>query len=174
MPTWLQVTWLTMGPAGGWIMHTSSEAARRKLRYGAVALVFLPIGQGLIQVLGPWLHNYTIASLLAAGVATIPNFFANKHFVWRATSGGDLHKQVLLFWTMVMLAVVLATRFTYLVDRAMAAEPTPVHGLAVFFAQVLGFGVVWVGRFLLLDRWFFRLDQRPAGHTHLVFSEMRA
>ncbi|WP_232022034.1 GtrA family protein [Mycobacterium basiliense] len=155
-------------------MHTSSETTRRKLRYGAVALVFLPIGQGLIQVLGPWLNNYTLASLLAAGLATIPNFFANRHFVWRATSDGDLRRQVLLFWTMVMLAVLLATGFTYLVEGAMAARPAPAHGLAVFFAQLLGFGVVWVGRFLILDRWLFKFDERPAEHAFMAFGEIRA
>ncbi|WP_373121638.1 GtrA family protein [Mycobacterium marinum] len=142
---------------GGLIASADTTEARKKLRYVVVALVFLPIGQGLIQLLGPWLNNYTIASLLAAGIATVPNFFANKHFVWRATSSEDLHKQVLVFWTAVMLAVCLATWFTYLVDNAMADQATPARGIAVFGVQVLGFGAVWVGRFLILDKWLFSL-----------------
>ena len=36
----------------------------------------------------------------------------------------------------------------------MARETTAIRGAAVFLVQVLGFGVVWVGRFLILDRWF--------------------
>ncbi|ETW24421.1 GtrA family protein [Mycobacterium gastri] len=145
--------------AGGWVAHTNTtgtDAARKKLRYTAVALVFLPIGQGLIQVLGPWLNSYTRASLLAAAIATVPNFFANKHFVWRAASGKNLHHQVLVFWTVVMLAVGLATYLTYLVDDAMAGHSRPVHGIVVFLVQVLGFGLVWIGRYLILDRWLFR------------------
>ncbi|AGZ53607.1 GtrA family protein [Mycobacterium kansasii] len=141
--------------AGGLMAYTSDEV-RKKLRYAAVALVFLPIGQGLIQVLGPWLDNYTLASLLAAAIVTIPNFFANKRFVWRAVSGENLHHQVLVFWTVVMLAVGLATYFTYLVDDAMAGYSRPVHGVVVFLVQVLGFGLVWIGRYLILDRWLFR------------------
>ncbi|ORB86863.1 hypothetical protein B1987_27315 [Mycobacterium kansasii] len=141
--------------AGGLTAYTSDEV-RKKLRYLAVALVFLPIGQGLIQVLGPWLDNYTLASLLAAAIVTIPNFFANKRFVWRAVSGENLHHQVLVFWTVVMLAVGLATYFTYLVDDAMAGYSRPVHGSVVFLVQVLGFGLVWIGRYLILDRWLFR------------------
>ncbi|WP_099222531.1 GtrA family protein [Mycobacterium persicum] len=149
--------------AGGLVAHTNTaytNEARKKLRYTAVALVFLPIGQGLIQVLGPWLNSYTIASLLAAAIATVPNFFANKHFVWRVASGKksamNLHQQVLVFWTAVMLAVGLATYFTYLVDNAMAGYSRPVHGSVVFLVQVLGFGLVWIGRYLILDRWLFR------------------
>ncbi|EUA11877.1 gtrA-like family protein [Mycobacterium kansasii 732] len=155
--------------AGGLVAHTNTsytgearytDEARKKLRYTAVALVFLPIGQGLIQVLGPWLNSYTIASLLAAAIATVPNFFANKHFVWRVASGKksamNLHHQVLVFWTAVMLAVGLATYFTYLVDNAMAGHTTTVHGIVVFLVQMLGFGLVWIGRYLILDRWLFR------------------
>jgi putative flippase GtrA len=141
---------------GGVIGCPDAVGARKKLRYAAVALVFLPIGQGLIQLLGPWLDNYTAASILAAAIVTVPNFFANKHFVWRVTAGENLREQVLIFWVVVMLAVSLATLSTYLVDDAMAGQATHVRGTAVFLVQVLGFGIVWVGRFLILDRWFFK------------------
>ncbi|OBI62645.1 hypothetical protein [Mycobacterium sp. E796] len=140
---------------GGAVADAQAVGTRKKLRYAAVAAAFLPIGQGLIQVMGLWLNSYTAASLLAAAIVTVPNFFANKHFVWRVTSAEHLRKQVIVFWLVVMLAVALATLFTSLVDGAMAGETTPLHGAAVFLVQVLGFGVVWVGRFLILDRWFF-------------------
>jgi putative flippase GtrA len=145
-----------MGLAGGLISYLSTVEARKKLRYAAVAAAFLPIGQGLIQLLGPWLDDYTDASLLAATIVTIPNYFANKHFVWRVTSSDSLREQVVVFWVIVMLAVSLATFFTYLVDHAMVGQISPAHGAAVFLVQVLGFGVVWVGRFLILDRCFFK------------------
>ncbi|WP_068180443.1 hypothetical protein [Mycobacterium sp. UM_CSW] len=139
---------------GGSVANAHTVETRKKLRYAAVAAAFLPIGQGLIQVMGVWLNSYTAASLLAAAIVTVPNFFANKHFVWRATSAENLRRQVIVFWLVVMLAVSLATLFTSLVDDAMAGDTTAIHGAAVFSVQVLGFGVVWVGRFLILDRWF--------------------
>jgi putative flippase GtrA len=143
-----------MQVTGGIIANAHTVEMRKKLRYAAVAVAFLPIGQGLIQVMGLWLNSYTAASLLAAAIVTVPNFFANKHFVWRATSVEHLRKQVIVFWLVVISAVALATLFTSLVDHAMAGETKPIRGAAVFLVQVLGFGVVWVGRFLILDRWF--------------------
>ncbi|OBG25084.1 hypothetical protein A5764_06650 [Mycobacterium sp. 852002-51057_SCH5723018] len=122
-----------------------------------MALVFLPIGQGLIQFIGAWLGNYTAASLLAAAIVTVPNFLANKHFVWRVTSDEKLREQVVIFWIVVMLAVSLATFSTYLVDHALVDKTTAIRATAVFVVQVLGFGVVWIGRFFILDRWFFNL-----------------
>lgn len=146
------------------VAYAYSADAGKKLRYAVVAAAFLPIGQGLIQVLGPWFDDYTVALLLAAAVATIPNFFANKHFVWRITSHEHLRRQVFVFWLAVMLGVLLATLFTYFADTATADRTTLVRGTTVLFAQLLGFGLVWIGRFLILDRWLFKL----AGTAELV------
>lgn len=146
-----------MGLIGGLAAYAHTVEARKKLRYAAVASAFLPISQGLIQVLGLWLDDYTAASLTGAAIATIPNFFANRYFVWRATSRENLRNQVLSFWLIVMLAVSLATFCTYLVERATQGHATPIRGAAVFLVQVLAFGIVWVGRFFILDRWFSKL-----------------
>ena len=78
--------------------YARTEEARKKLRYASVSVVFVPLGQALMQVFGPWLDNYTAASLLPAATLTVPNFFANKHFVWRVTSRENLRSQVLVFW----------------------------------------------------------------------------
>jgi putative flippase GtrA len=137
-----------------------TEEAREKLRYGGVPVLFVPLGQGLIQVFGPWL-GYTAASLLAAAVVTVPNFFANKHFIWRVTSRENLRNQVLVFWVAVTLGVSLATLFTYLVENAIADQTTLVRGAAVLGAQLLGLGIVWAGRLLILDHWLVK----PAGDT---------
>jgi putative flippase GtrA len=144
-----------MQATGGLIANSHTAGAAKKLRYAAVALVFVPVGQGLIQLFGLWLDNYAAASLLAAAIVTVPNFFANKRFVWRLESYQNLRRQALVFWVVVMLAVALATFSTYLVDLAMVNQTTLSHGATVFLVQVVGFGVVWIGRFLMLDRWFF-------------------
>ncbi len=158
---------------GGFITYANTVEGRKKLRYAAVAAAFLPISQGLIQVLGLWLDDYTIASFVGAAIATVPNFFANKYFVWRVTSREHLRDQLLMFWLIVMLAVSLATFFTYLVDHATEGQPTSVRGSAVLLVQVLAFGIVWVGRFLILDRWFSKLTD-PRALTQGVIGEISA
>ncbi|OBJ90636.1 GtrA family protein [Mycobacterium asiaticum] len=140
----------------GLVAYADAAATRKKLRYAWVSLLFLPLGQGLLQLLGLWLNDYVTASLIAASIATIPNFFANKHLVWRVKSGRQLHTQVLCFWLAVMLGVTLATLFTYLVETSMSEHLTVHRGVAVLFAQLVGFGLVWIGRFYFLDRWLFK------------------
>ena len=147
--------------------HARTEEGRKQLRYAGVSLVFVPLGQILIQLFGALLFttqnadgttdiNWVAASLSSAAVLTIPNFFANKHWVWRNTSKENLHTQVVVFWVAAMLGVGLATLLTYLVDVAIAG-----HGfwekVAVFFAQMTGFGIVWLARYFILDRWLFKV-----------------
>ena len=148
----------------GLIAYARTEEARKKLRYAGVSVVFFPLGQGLIQVFGLWLDNYTIASLLAYAIVTVPGFFAYKRFVWRVMSRENLHRQVFAFWAAVMLTVSLATLFSYLVQNAMADQTVFVRGAAVFCAQMLGYGIVWVGRYLMLDRWLSAKSQIPDEH----------
>ncbi len=148
----------------GLIAYARTEEARKKLRYAGVSVVFLPLGQGLIQVLGLWLHNYATASLLAYAIATVPGFFAYKRFVWRVMSRENLHRQVLVFWATMMLTVSLTTLFSYLVQSAMADQTVLVRGAAVFCAQMLGLGIVWVGRFVMLDRWLSARSQMSGEH----------
>src|ERR1700761_5469521 len=156
----------------GRIVHGHSEETHKKLRYAAVSAVFVPIGQLLVQVLGLWLHNYTTASLLQAAIITVPNFFANKHFVWRVTSRENLRSQVLVFWVAVMMGVALATLFTHIVENAMADRTSLVRAAAVLVAQLAGLGIVWVARFLILDRWLFKLAGDTPEHADDAIGEL--
>ncbi|OBF98410.1 hypothetical protein A5773_09115 [Mycobacterium sp. 852014-52450_SCH5900713] len=159
-------------PHLGLLERARAEETHKKLRYAAVSVIFVPIGQALLQILGLWLHNYTTASLLQAAIVTIPNFFANEHFVWRVTSRENLRSQVLVFWIAVMLGVALATLFTHLVEDAMTDRTDLARGAAVLVAQLLGLGIVWVGRFLILDRWLFKLAGDTPENADEVIGEV--
>ncbi len=152
--------------------HIRSPEGRKKLRYAGISVVFVPVGQIMIQLLGRYAFlepqlingvmkdnpNFTKASIASAAVLTLPNFFANKYFVWRDTNKENLKTQVAVFWVAAMLGVTLATLLTFFVERAVkqAEFSAIVESGAVFLAQLAGFGLVWVARFLVLDRWLFK------------------
>ena len=146
--------------ASALVEHARSPEGRKQLRYAGVSVVFVPVGQLLIQLLGYFAfdRNYTTASVVSAAILTVPNFFANKLFVWRDSSRDKLHTQVIVFWVAAMLGVSLATLLTYFVEEAVHGSASEFgEAVAVFFAQLVGFGIVWVGRYLVLDRWLFKV-----------------
>lgn len=137
--------------------HARSEVGRKQLRYMGVSVVFVPIGQVLIQVLGSVFDgNFTLASIVAAAILTIPNFFANKLLVWKDTSKDNLRTQVIVFWVAAMLGVTFATVLTYLAEQ-LTIDNNLLRRIVIFGAQCLGFGTVWVIRYLILDRWLFKI-----------------
>jgi putative flippase GtrA len=138
------------------IEHARSEEGRKLIRYAGVSVVFVPVGQGLIQLFAVWM-SFTAASLLTAALLTLPNFFANKRLVWRVTSKENQRTQIAIFWVAAMLGVSLATALTWVTDQLTADSSELMRRLAVIVAQLTGFGIVWVGRFLILDRWLFKL-----------------
>jgi putative flippase GtrA len=143
--------------------HARSDEGRKQLRYAGVSLVFVPVGQILIQVLAATVfsgdeNNFTWASITAAAILTLPNFFANKYLVWKATSKDNLRTQVLVFWVAAMLGVTFATLLTFFVEGQVHDKVAGwVEALCVFAAQLVGFGIVWIGRYLILDRWLFKV-----------------
>lgn len=164
----------------GLLEHAKSDEGRKQLRYAGVALVFVPLGQVLIQLIALFLHNrrgdanFTAASIISAAILTLPNFFANKRFVWRNTSKDNLRTQVVVFWVAAMLGVTLATIFTALIEHATRNQDHLLQAICVFFAQCLGFGLVWVGRYLILDRWLFKVTHHGAEPTPEEEAELHA
>ena len=106
--------------------------------------------------------------MLAAAIVAFPLLLANKHFVWRIRSSENLRNQVLVFWVTALLGLSLATAFTYLAENMAAGHATVVRGTVVFFAQLLGLGIVWVGRFFILDRWLFKVSADTPEDTAAV------
>jgi len=138
--------------------HIRSDVGRKQLRYMGVSVVFVPVGQVLIQILGTVFDgNYTLASVVAAAILTVPNFFANKYLVWKDTSKDNLRTQVVVFWVAAMLGVGLATGLTFVVQQLTEDSSSLTQRICVFVAQMTGFGIVWVGRYLVLDRWLFKV-----------------
>ena len=163
--------------------HARSDAGRKQLRYAGVSVVFVPLGQVLIQLLGAFVFkstdpvtgteevNWVAASITSAAILTIPNFFANKLLVWKNTSRDNLRTQIIVFWVAAMLGVSFATGLTFLVDWMIES-----HGwlekVAVFFAQLAGFGIVWLGRYVILDRWIFKVIHHGEEPPEDVLDEM--
>lgn len=164
----------------GLLEHARSEEGRKQLRYAGISLVFVPLGQILLQVFAHTLFNagkdadgaFTKASLLTAAVLTGPNFFANRNLVWRDSSKDRLRTQALVFWVAAMLGVALSTLLTLWVERLVKGKGAVIESICVFFAQLIGFGIVWVGRYLILDRWLFKVTHHGEEPTPELLDDL--
>lgn len=141
--------------------HARSEEGRKQLRYLGVSVFFVPVGQIMLQIVGTRME-YWKASLVCAAILTFPNFFANKYLVWKDTPKDNVRTQVLVFWVAAMLGVGLATLLTFFTEQLASGQSDLVIRLSVFVAQLAGFGLVWVARYVLLDKWLFKVTHDGA------------
>jgi len=146
--------------------HVRSPQGRKQLRYAGVSLVFVPVGQVLVQFFH-WALDWPdpLAVLVTAMILTVPNYLANKLYVWKYTSKENIRTQVLVFWVAAMLGTAFAMTFVTVADAITVNSNAVVQALALFCSQLLGYGIVWVARYIFLDKWLFKVSNHDVEPT---------
>lgn len=108
------------------------------------------------------------ANVIAVATGAVPAYLMSRAWVWRKRGKHSLAAEVVPFWTYNFVALVLSSLVVWLVSERFGADvgsdvgsggavaasdfsvDWPVHA-----ANVGSFALLWVGKFLLLDRVLF-------------------
>jgi putative flippase GtrA len=119
-------------------------------KFVAVSLIGTVISQSLIVLFkGQWDWNGAVANLVAVCISAVPSYYLNRAWVWGKRGSSSMAREVLPFWIMTLAGLALSTFFAYVADRIWDAT------IAVNIANLAGFGVLWVVKFLVLDQYVF-------------------
>ena len=120
------------------------------VRFAGVSLLGTLITQILLFVLVDGFGWAGVpANVVAVVVSTVPAYFLNRAWVWGHEGQHSLHRQVLPYWGLSLAGLLISTFFAWLAYRA-------VHrGWAVSLANLGGFGLLWVVKYRVLDRYLF-------------------
>ncbi len=123
-----------------------------------VTLVVLSITYGVLRLWSP-----VVCSVVANMVAAIPSYYLNRNWAWEKTSRSHLLKEVLPFWSLTVLGIVLSLASVALADRYSYLVTSSHFGKSILvdMANVAAFGVIWVGKFLAYNRYLFGMRTRP-------------
>ena len=137
--------------------HSRSEEGRKQIRYALVSIIFVPLGQAFVQVFH-WTTDWPnyLSILVTACILTVPNYYANKLYVWKDTSKENLRTQIVVFWIAAMLGTGAAMGLADLADHLTTHSTKLVQAIWLFIAQLGGYGVIWVGRYVFLDKMIFK------------------
>ena len=103
-----------------------------------------------VQALG-W--NGALANFVAVSVSTVPGYFLAKYWVWQQRAGqGSARREALPFWVLNLAGLALSTVFAAIADHYSS------EWWAISLANLAGFGVLWVAKFLILDEYLFKSD----------------
>ncbi len=124
--------------------------SQRAGRFLLVTLVNNVNHQGLLYVANSiWHWSGGQANLFAGTIAAIPAYFLSRSWVWGVkTRRHDLRREVAPFLGIALLGLAVSTVFAEVADRWFG------RGLVVNFATLVAYFLVWLLKYLLLDRLF--------------------
>jgi len=120
------------------------------IRYSMVSVVGVVVTQAVLFVMvGVVDADPTWSNVTAVSVAAVPAFVLNKRWVWSRDGRVSLRREILPFWVFTLAGLLLSTLLVTLVKGM--SDST----LLVMAANIAGFGVLWVAKFLFLDQIMF-------------------
>ncbi|MCL4433177.1 MAG: GtrA family protein [Actinobacteria bacterium] len=131
---------------------------RRLTRYSMVSVISTIVSQGTLFITFGLLRVWSAvpSNVFANAVATVPSYYLNRSWAWGKTGKSHLWREVVPFWglsfagmALSMWTVWIASKWSLQHHYTHMAEALFVNG-ANFFA----FGVLWIVKFLLINKMF--------------------
>ena len=121
-------------------------------KYSAASLVAVPVGLSVFVVLnGPLGWGPIAANLVSVSIGAIPNYLINRRWTWHQTGKNRLWGEVVPFWVMSGLGALVSLWTVNYADNRW--HNTTYNAIA----QLVGFGIVWLAKFLVLDKLMWRI-----------------
>jgi putative flippase GtrA len=135
----------------------AAVVARRSvaLRYALVSAFNLANHQALLALANSgWGWGGFKANTFAALVAAIPAYLLSRRWVWQTGGRHSLRGEILPFWVIALVGLVVSGLLAELADRLFGS------GLPVALGSIAGSVIVWVLKFLILEKLFQRAAAR--------------
>lgn len=135
------------------VSRIKREQGPKLLRFGAVSAFNVVFGQGLLlgaQVVIGW--SAVPSNVFSVTVSAVPAYLLSRYWVWEKRGRNLFMREVLPFWSLTVLGFILSTVAVWMVERTW--DPSP---LWINFTSLAAFGVVWVSKFFIFDRYLFKV-----------------
>jgi putative flippase GtrA len=130
----------------------------KALRYSTVSLIGVVITQAMIfGFLALDFPEWT-ANFFAVAISSVPAYLLNRAWVWNKRDSHSFKREVAPFWGMALLGLVIST-----IAVAIVSNYTD-SAIAVSLTNIASFGVLWVGKFVILEKVLFK-------HEHVSLAE---
>ena len=138
------------------LAHSRTDAGKRAIRYSATSVICVGITQVLIIGFYKGATWSEVESNLAATMITsVPAFMLNKYWVWGKRGKAHLRREVLPFWAFTIAGWTLSTIAVWAAAHHVGEPHSLLRTLAVMAASIFGFGVLWVLKYIFLDKIMF-------------------
>ena len=132
-----------------------AEHGLKALRYCGVSVVNVTVGVGVLALCYAVLGWPAVGANLAAWmVSTVPAYLLSRAWVWQRSGPHRLAGEVLTFWVMALVGLVLSSLAVAVVEHFTQRT------VLVAAGNLSAYGVVWVAKYVFLDQVMWTRDRR--------------
>ena len=134
------------------LVDLRSPTVRKLAKYSTASVVAVAVGQPVF-----WLFDGVLgwdavpANLVSVSAGSVPNYLINRRWTWSQTGRNRLWGEVVPFWVMSAMGMILSLIAVNYADNRW--DSTLINAMA----QLAGFGVLWLAKFLVLDKVMWRV-----------------
>jgi putative flippase GtrA len=149
-----------------WALARTPEGIKL-IRYSMVSVISALTSLFVLTIVYGVLRLWTevISVLFSNIVAGFPSYFLNRRWVWKKGGRSHLWREILPFWVMSITGIGFALFAANLAHNV--ADTHHLHHLArtclVVGANVTAFGILWLLKFMILNRLFAQIAEAEVG-----------
>ena len=143
----------------------------KALRYVTVSL----FGTVTTQILLWFTHGKlgwsgVAANIFSVTVTSVPAYFLSRYWIWGKNDKNRFWGEVVPFWGLAVAGLILSTLFVAVAGLILSTLFVAVAShwsdstIVVSLANLAGFGVLWVAKFLILDEVLFKTHTPAEAH----------
>ncbi len=141
----------------------------KAFRYMVTSGVSVVVGQVTLFVLYGVFRKFsaTSSNVIATGVSAVPAYYMNRNWAWGKSGKSHFWKEVFPFWALAFLGLAVSLVTVSFADKFAKSHSFSHLGaaLAVNFASLFAFGVLWVGKYFIFNRFMFSGSDIPELET---------
>jgi putative flippase GtrA len=150
------------------IDQARSPTGQKFLKYSAVSVISVAVNVVLLvfaYVVLDW--SAAPANVFAVGVSAIPSYYLNRRWAWGKRGRSHFLKEVVPFWALAFLGLVISTIAVDLVEGHIEHLHKATRTVLLAATQIGAFGVLWIVKFIIFNELLFKhhpevLDDEPA------------
>ena len=133
-----------------------TPGGRKLVRYSLVSVVSVVVSQ-IILFLAQFHWSARTSNIVAVCLSAVPSYQLNRAWAWGKTGRSHLMKEIVPFWGMALLGLILSTWSADWAESHAASFTSSALGqkLVVNIAALAAFGVLWIAKFVILNRVLF-------------------
>jgi putative flippase GtrA len=132
------------------------EYGKKARRFVIVSLFNVAFGQSLLVLAySAFGWSFVTSNIFAVAVSAGPAYVLARYWVWEKTSKNHVVKEIAPFWGLAFLGLVASTLAVGFASRYSDAQ------MVLNLVNLAAFGIIWVFKFFILDRFMFGTPRQP-------------